>query len=78
MLLASSQLETPPEGSAGSPKLVTVDRPPAATLDELWDAVARVGTPAVIKTAAFGYDGKGQHKVATPADVEMDLEVVDG
>ena len=42
----------------------------AATLDELWDAVTRVGTPAVIKTAAFGYDGKGQHKVATPADVE--------
>ncbi len=42
----------------------------AASLDELWDAVTRVGTPAVIKTAAFGYDGKGQHKVTTPADVE--------
>jgi 5-(carboxyamino)imidazole ribonucleotide synthase len=42
----------------------------AATLDELWDAVARVGTPAVIKTAAYGYDGKGQHKVTTPADIE--------
>ncbi len=42
----------------------------AATLDELWDAVARVGTPAVIKTAAYGYDGKGQHKAMTPADVE--------
>jgi 5-(carboxyamino)imidazole ribonucleotide synthase len=42
----------------------------ATTLDELWDAVAQVGTPAVIKTAAFGYDGKGQHKVASPADVE--------
>jgi 5-(carboxyamino)imidazole ribonucleotide synthase len=42
----------------------------AATLDELWEAVARVGTPAVIKTAAFGYDGKGQHRVTTPADVE--------
>jgi 5-(carboxyamino)imidazole ribonucleotide synthase len=42
----------------------------AATLDELWDAVAVVGTPAVIKTAAFGYDGKGQHKIASPADVE--------
>jgi 5-(carboxyamino)imidazole ribonucleotide synthase len=41
----------------------------AATLDELWDAVARVGTPAVIKTAAFGYDGKGQHKITTQADV---------
>jgi 5-(carboxyamino)imidazole ribonucleotide synthase len=42
----------------------------AATLDELWDAVARIGTPTVIKTAAFGYDGKGQHRVTTPADVE--------
>ena len=42
----------------------------AVTIDELWDAVARIGTPAVIKTAAFGYDGKGQHKLTTPADVE--------
>ena len=42
----------------------------AVTLDELWDAVARIGTPAIIKTATFGYDGKGQHKVTTPADVE--------
>jgi 5-(carboxyamino)imidazole ribonucleotide synthase len=42
----------------------------AATLDELWDAVTRVGTPAVIKTAAFGYDGKGQHKATTPTDIE--------
>jgi 5-(carboxyamino)imidazole ribonucleotide synthase len=42
----------------------------AATLDELWEAVARVGTPAVVKTAAFGYDGKGQHRVTTPADIE--------
>ena len=42
----------------------------AATLDELWEGVAQVGTPAIIKTAAFGYDGKGQHKVTSPADVE--------
>jgi 5-(carboxyamino)imidazole ribonucleotide synthase len=42
----------------------------AASLDELWDAVARVGTPALIKTAAVGYDGQGQHKVTTPADME--------
>lgn len=43
---------------------------PAATLDELWNAVALIGTPAIVKTAAFGYDGKGQHPVTTPADVE--------
>jgi 5-(carboxyamino)imidazole ribonucleotide synthase len=42
----------------------------AVTLDELWEAVLRIGTPAVIKTAAFGYDGKGQLKATTPADVE--------
>jgi 5-(carboxyamino)imidazole ribonucleotide synthase len=42
----------------------------AATLDELWDGVARIGAPAVIKTAAYGYDGKGQHRVTTPADVQ--------
>jgi 5-(carboxyamino)imidazole ribonucleotide synthase len=42
----------------------------AITLDELWDGVARIGTPAVIKTAVWGYDGKGQHRVTTPADVE--------
>ena len=42
----------------------------AATLDELWEGVTTIGTPAVVKTAAFGYDGKGQHKVTTPADID--------
>jgi len=36
-----------------------------ATLDELRNAVTRIGTPVVVKTAAFGYDGKGQHKVTS-------------
>jgi 5-(carboxyamino)imidazole ribonucleotide synthase len=48
----------------------------AVTLDELWDAVARVGTPAIIKTATFGYDGKGQHKATTPADVAHIWEAI--
>ena len=50
--------------------LPTAPFAPAASLDELWDAVTHVGTPAVIKTAAFGYDGKGQHRVASFAEVE--------
>ncbi len=37
---------------------------------ELHEAVAALGLPAVLKTAAFGYDGKGQAKLLTPADVE--------
>jgi 5-(carboxyamino)imidazole ribonucleotide synthase len=35
------------------------------TDDELVDAVETVGLPAVLKTAQFGYDGKGQAKVTT-------------
>ncbi len=50
----------------------------AASLDELWKAVALIGTPAVIKTAAFGYDGKGQHKLTTPADVERVWNILGG
>ncbi len=43
---------------------------PAATRAELAEAVAHTGLPAVVKTRRFGYDGKGQHVVRTPADVE--------
>lgn len=34
------------------------------TLDELQAGLAQLGYPAVLKTAAFGYDGKGQVKIA--------------
>jgi 5-(carboxyamino)imidazole ribonucleotide synthase len=38
--------------------------------EDLAPAVAAVGVPAVLKTAAFGYDGKGQARIssAAPAD----------
>jgi 5-(carboxyamino)imidazole ribonucleotide synthase len=36
---------------------------------DLAAAVAEVGMPAVVKTADFGYDGKGQLKVKTPDDL---------
>ena len=41
--------------------------------EELHAAVAAVGLPAVIKTAAFGYDGKGQQKLdagAGPQEID--------
>jgi len=37
---------------------------------DLQAAVRDLGLPAVLKTAAFGYDGKGQAKLATAADVD--------
>jgi 5-(carboxyamino)imidazole ribonucleotide synthase len=44
---------------------------PFALIDseaDLAAAVARLGCPAVLKTASFGYDGKGQAKVASASD----------
>lgn len=31
-------------------------------------ALARIGTPAILKTARLGYDGKGQARLGTPSD----------
>jgi 5-(carboxyamino)imidazole ribonucleotide synthase len=43
---------------------------PVASLDELVAAVERIGLPAILKTASFGYDGKGQHRLTSPLDIE--------
>ena len=40
------------------------------SLDELKTALQEVGTPAVLKTAAWGYDGKGQSKILDASDAE--------
>ncbi len=40
------------------------------SLAALQQAIAELGVPAVLKTAAFGYDGKGQAKINEPADAE--------
>jgi len=40
------------------------------SLTELKSAIAELGTPAVLKTSRLGYDGKGQVKIASPADAE--------
>ena len=42
----------------------------ARTRAELAAAVAQVGTPAVLKTAAFGYDGKGQRTVRSAGEAD--------
>ena len=41
-------------------------------------AVAQVGLPCVVKTADFGYDGKGQMKLSTSADLEQAVAIFRG
>ena len=46
-----------------------------AALDE---AIAAIGTPAVLKTTRFGYDGKGQVRLSSPADADEAWEAIGG
>lgn len=48
------------------------------TLDDLYHAVQQLGTPAVLKTAGFGYDGKGQQKLKAIGEVENAFEKLNG
>lgn len=49
---------------------------PVDGLDALHAAVAEVGTPAILKTTLFGYDGKGQARVDTPDDAAAAWEAI--
>jgi 5-(carboxyamino)imidazole ribonucleotide synthase len=40
------------------------------SIDELAVSLGQIGTPAIVKTAAFGYDGKGQHRIESIEDAE--------
>jgi 5-(carboxyamino)imidazole ribonucleotide synthase len=42
--------------------------------EDLDRAIGELKCPAVLKTASFGYDGKGQVKIAAPAEVGSALE----
>lgn len=49
--------------------------PFAAVDDEidLAEAIDEIGTPAILKTRRFGYDGKGQARLKSPADATLAL-----
>ncbi|CUH45636.1 5-(carboxyamino)imidazole ribonucleotide synthase [Ruegeria atlantica] len=42
-------------------------------LDSLKAAIDKIGTPAILKTRRFGYDGKGQARLRGPEDAEAAL-----
>lgn len=51
----------------------------AEALDgDIAPAVAQIGCPCVVKTADFGYDGKGQMRIANDADLERAAAIFRG
>lgn len=49
-----------------------------STLEELRQAAVEVGTPAVLKSAAWGYDGHGQQRIGSAADLEPAWNAIGG
>lgn len=46
------------------------------SLDDLLAALNEIGCPAVLKTAGFGYDGKGQSKITSPDQAQEALNAL--
>lgn len=46
------------------------------SLESLRAAVAELGAPAILKSADFGYDGKGQYRIRSAGDAEAAWEAV--
>ncbi len=58
-----------------------IPTPPFRAVDSLEDlraAVATIGLPSVLKTRRLGYDGKGQHYIRGPADVDPAWQALGG
>ena len=47
-------------------------------IEDLYKASEEVGLPAVLKTAGFGYDGKGQVMIRTVGEIEAAFESITG
>jgi len=47
-------------------------------LDDLYRGTTELGFPCVLKTAGFGYDGKGQSKLEAPHDIEPAFAALNG
>ena len=57
----------------GIPVPAFADVPDRAALDA---AIASIGTPCILKTRRLGYDGKGQFRIRSSADVDAAWEVL--
>jgi 5-(carboxyamino)imidazole ribonucleotide synthase len=51
---------------------------PVHSVGDLQTALRDLGYPAVLKTAGFGYDGKGQSKISSPGEAEVALRALQG
>ena len=58
--------------------LTTAPFAPVTDAASLEAAMAEIGTPGILKTCRFGYDGKGQARIMEPGDADAALEAMQG
>ena len=76
--LAISQDRVTEKDFLSSLGLATAPYAAIDTADDLNDALGLTGTPAILKTRRFGYDGKGQARIAAPGDAADALAALQG
>lgn len=58
--------------------LTTAPYAAVRSMEDLQAAIARIGTPAILKTCRLGYDGKGQARLRSPEDAAPALAAMGG
>jgi len=56
--------------------IATAPWAPVNSLEELREAIGRIGVPAILKTRRLGYDGKGQARIASADDAEAAWDAI--
>lgn len=77
-LLHTAQDRIREKGTLAAAGLPVTPFRPVRDADELALALAALGTPAVLKTARSGYDGKGQVRIDDPGDAARAWQALDG
>jgi 5-(carboxyamino)imidazole ribonucleotide synthase len=76
--LATSQDRIAEKAFLNSIMLTTAPYAAVASMADLQAAITAIGTPAILKTTRLGYDGKGQARLASPADAGAALAAMGG
>ena len=76
--LATSQDRITEKAFLNGIGLTTAPYAAVTNLADLHEALARTGTPAILKTTRLGYDGKGQARLTSPADAAQAFAAIGG
>ena len=78
LALATAQERVAEKSFLNAAGLATAPWAAVGSAADLAEALGRIGTPAILKTARMGYDGKGQIRITDPAEAPGALAAIGG